>query len=146
MLVLFALACGADNDHTDLTPPRVAEHRPDEEEMQDIAFEPAELDVGRVCTPTTTEVWVENAGTATLQLVSIAVSGAGWEVDLDGVPAQIVAHQSIPLPLRTQGGVAWLEVSSDDPDEPFVQVPLISTTEGCPNFGDTGDTGLPPWP
>ena len=140
MLWLFALACGTD-PHALLSPPLVQAEVPPEDPVQDIAFEPAELDLGLVCQPTLTELEVENAGTATLQLVSIAVRGDGWDVDLAGVPGQLAPGERATLPLHTAGGVAFLEVSSDDPDESFVTVPLKADNMACPPPADTGDTG-----
>ena len=107
--------------------------RPEDEEEEedrepDLVVTPSSVAL-ETCTVGSTSVVLSNEGDADLELYGVSVLGAGWTVYDATLPEVLAPGELAELDLSTTTGAADLVVSSSDPDEPELSVPLVT-------FGD----------
>ena len=94
-----------------------------------------EVDVGTLCTEGTGTAAVEilNVGTATLTITRVEVmEGTGWTVD--SYPITLDATVSGDILLSGGSGFARIEVETDDPNEPIIDVFLHAKVNAPPDL------------
>jgi hypothetical protein len=101
----------------------------------DIAVSPAEVDFGEVAWgfDATATVTITNVGDGTLELEDLALAGSSAELDWTALTSPILPAGGTEATVLTwtptsgEDLVETLEIRSDDPDEPLVEVPLEGT-------------------
>ena len=94
-----------------------------------------EVDVGTLCEEGSGAATVEllNVGTATLTITRVEVmEGAGWTVD--SYPTTLDASLSGDILLSGGSGFARIEVETDDPNEPIIDVFLHAALNSPPSL------------
>ncbi len=112
--------------------------------VPDIVVDPEALDLGLVLVGDTAtgEVVVENAGDGDLS-AAIRVTGAGWSTEDTRITITLApgAQTALVLSFRADAAGAYagtLTLTSDDPDEPAVVVPLSAEAEVDDDLDDDG--------
>ena len=104
--------------------------------LPDIEITPMEV-VGEACPMVEERITVSNVGTGDLVLSSAVVLGWGWP-PAPPHPAVLAPGDSWDFPLASRRGEATLQVDSNDPDEPRVEVPLVAERDLAPTVSITG--------
>lgn len=97
----------------------------------DIRVSPESLDVV-ACGETASQVQVSNVGDGTLTVSAATVQGEGWALSSSLSSFSLEPDKTEDLDLVGTEGEATLVVTSDDPDEPRVEVPLVATADQPP--------------
>ncbi len=85
----------------------------------------------KACPDTVVQVEVANRGDATLAVDGLTLEGDGWTVD-DPAPFQLEPDERVDRAVRGAGGTATLRITSNDTDQPLVEVPIASAPNEAP--------------
>ncbi|MFT4628234.1 MAG: hypothetical protein ACI8PZ_006929, partial [Myxococcota bacterium] len=96
------------------------------------------LDVDAIACPLAEERFtVRNVGSGDLLLYDARVVGLGWSA-APAPPPVLVPGDRWEFDLSAERGTATLQVMSNDPDEPRVDVPLVATPDAPPTASISG--------
>lgn len=98
----------------------------------DIDVDPTSAFFSGLCDAEQTEITASNVGDADLTISAVEIAGSGWEVRTEALPIVLAPGESTVMRLTTTGGDATLRISSDDPDESAVNLPLTAEAGGPP--------------
>lgn len=96
-----------------------------------IAVSPATLARTGACDSEPATLTVTNEGTADLTLTSVTVEG-GVDLTAPTLPLVLEPGASLPLPFTIEPGAGVVRVTSDDPVEPLVLVPITAEANAHP--------------
>ena len=116
---------------TDATTPLTDTAEPDPPgPVGDIDVSPNAISEVGVCGDIERSIQITNNGDGDLNLIEITVSGTSWTASLPALPLLLAPLDSIEFPLTGTTGAGEVTIQSDDPDEPFIVIPLDSLFPG----------------
>lgn len=98
----------------------------------DIAVDPSTVTFDAFCGARDQDVTISNVGTAPLNLSEVVVTGDGWVIATPEDADRLGPGDRTVLTLEGTDGAATLAISSDDPDEPVIEVPLAASPDRAP--------------
>lgn len=105
------------------------------------AVTPLAIDRGHLCAPVDDQVTVRNDGAAELIISSLTLDGSGWAlVAPPSIPARLEPGASLLVVLHATSGAATLQLETNDPKQPRIDVPLAATANTPPTLSITSPT------
>lgn len=95
----------------------------------DIEVNPLDIQLDAVCGTENTSVTLSNVGDSILNVTGLDVDGDGWSREALQLPLSLDPGASQEVRLNTTGGSGILRVSSDDVEEPVVEVALMASPD-----------------
>ncbi len=97
-----------------------------------IEVAPGSIQLEGLCAPEERQVKIRNSGSTTLTITAMDVQGDGWVLQPVNLPIRLEPEEATVALLEGSEGDAVLVVSSDDPDQSIVEVPLSATANQPP--------------
>ena len=97
----------------------------------------SDLTKGNVCALETESLNLYNQGTSPLSITGFSFDGVVWELDSHELPLVIQPGQEYTLGITPHYGQGNLVISSNDPENPTILVPLLVTENQPPNLDIT---------
>ena len=105
-----------------------------------IVMEPAAIDLGLRCGEApeeTVPVTFTNAGDADLHITDLSVEGEGWALGPHSLPLTLLPGEAAAVDVLGTSGSATLHVTSDDPANPTLSLPLAAALDLPPTIAIT---------
>lgn len=96
------------------------------------SVDPGSVELGHLCADGAATVTVTSDGDADLTVTGASVDGDGWTLEDPGLPVVLAPGASLALALTGAGGDATLTITTDDPAEPTVTIPLSAVANEPP--------------
>jgi len=120
LVVLALAACQCDEPLRDLAPR--------------LAVTPEAIAHPLLCAPVEETVRLRNDGNFPLRITAVRVVGSGWGLTPPALPLILGVREERALGLYATDGAAMLQVESDDPTRPLLELPLSARANSNPTL------------